>query len=373
MHSTLPARDADVLALAKSKGNRKPRKDTKTGQEIDINLYVYQHDGGVAFAYENSTSDKELDEEITFELKGLRIDENPSATKLNFVVGPNSTKVIRLSKTSEGFAISYNVSYLVKQASTADPNKAILGLAMGVGGLTVKGDAGSGPADAELKKKAKSQGSCKQRKETKTGNEVEIFQYVLQHDDGVFILYENRTKDFALDEELTFDMQGLTLKENPGKTSVKIELPPQSERAIHLVKTGPAFSIKYSMSYLVKFAGKGSFGSARLPEHELRKLAKEKGQQKQRKDNKTGEVVDIVLYVLQHDQGVFLYYENNTKNYELEEEVKFELKGLQLAEDPKGNTVKFALKPGQSRGIILDSTKEEFSISYNVSYMIRQL
>jgi len=319
---------------------------------------------------------------VSFELKGLRIDENPSASKLNFVVGPNSIKIIRLSKTSEGFSISYNVSYLVKTATvkTTDSNRAEAGLAIGIGGLNLNAGVGVGTslakgnsADLELKNKAKTQGTVKQRKDTKTNTEVEIYQYVLQHEDGVFILYENRTRDYALDEELTLDMKGLSLAEKPGATTVKIDLPPQSERVVHLIKTEPSFSIKYGMSYMVKFVGKGSFGSNRLPESELIRLAKEKGQQKQRKDNKTGEIIDIVLYVLQHDQGVFLYYENKTKNYELEEEVKFELKGLQLAEDPKGNTVKFTLKPGQSRGIIIDSISEEFSISYNVSYMVKQV
>lgn len=426
----LPKSDIELKILAKQKGQLKPRKDTKTGQPVDINCYVYQHPDGVIMVYENNTYNKVLDEEVKFELKGLRIEEDPYASKVSVVLGPNQFKVIRLKKYLDEFAISYNVSYLVKdllevpqslytQQSTSYgqqpsytqqpcytqqpsytqpflkqsdfetsktrpylPEKPLSSQPLSYEKPTYSQQPYYGQSylqpkqeslEDELKRKAKELGSRKQRKDTKTGNNVEIFLYVLQYEDGVLLLYENNTPDLLLDEEITFELKGLTLAEDPGKKVLRFELGPGKDRAVYLKKIAPEFSILYNVSYIVKYIGKGGSGAEKLSEWELRKLAKEQGQKKQRKDTKNGDPVEIYVYVLQHEHGVYMLYENNTTNLELDEEIAFELKGLELADDPKGDMVRFILKPGDRKGIFINRVAEEYAISYNVSYLLKKL
>lgn len=472
----LPKSDYELRALAKQKGQQKQRKDTKTGQFIDINCYVYQHAEGVLIVYENNTFNKILDEEIKFDLKGLKIEEDPYASKLNIILGPNQVKIIRLKKIMDEFSISYNVSYLVKDSTEVSsqvyekpaysdlPNSNKLSnntQQSGFGSLsTSPGDQSnnfglnkqseidttqsrsyypkysperplsngiSGDDDwqkykvtpeklanvqlstnekplqqslympqqqphslgnpssqyrqqsqqetfeKELKQRAREQGTRKQRKETKTGKNVDIFLYVIQYDDGVYLLYENNTTDLLLDEEIKLELKGLVIAEDPGNSTIKLQLGPGKNQGFILKKTAPEFAINYNVSYLVKQIGRGSFGSEKVPEWELRALAKEQGQKKQRKDTKSGELVEIYMYVLQHDQGVYFYYENNTKNLELDEELIFELKGMQVSDQPRETVVRFLLKPGQNKGVFIERTAEEYAISYDISYLLRNV
>lgn len=479
----LPQSDQELLLLAKQKGQQKQRKDTTTGLGINIYCYVYQHPDGVVIAYENATPNKFLDEEIKFELKGLRIEEDPTASKVKFVLEPNQIKVIRLKKLMDEFAISYNVSYLVKDVPENSHKPAFENPTYKQQQPPLKDSAtemtqskpyssekedyrrnpeeefrkqnpptrgervlSSQPYEGEnqppygqqqnptygqqnpvynqqyqppynqqqtpyqkqpsygqqppnydqqrpydqqppynqpqpyykkesslsdLKRRAREEGTRKQRKNTKTNSNVEIFLYVLQHEDGVFLLYENRTTDLILDEEIKFDLKGLILEEDPSQTILQFELPPGRDREIRLRRVAPEFAIAYNVSYIVKNTTRDSPG--KMSEWDLVNLAKEQGQRKQRKDVKTGVPVDIFMYLLQHDQGIYIYYENNSKNIELDEEVKFELKGLQLAADPEGSIVRLVLKPGQSKGISIVRVAEEYSISYNVSYLLKYL
>jgi hypothetical protein len=137
---------------------------------------------------------------------------------------------------------------------------------------------------------------------------------------------------------------------------------PAGQKAIVLTKVNPYFEVKQSYSEIPTFE---------RTEAQLRSIAKEKGQKKQRKHQKTGDMLDIWCYILQHSDGVYFYYENNTPQYTLDEEIKFKLQGLKIEEAPEATSLKFVIPPGQKREIKLKKTLNEFSIGFSTAYLIK--
>ena len=56
-----------LFKLTKKKGIKKKRKDKETGKEVDINVYVFKHDFGIAYLYRNKTNNMILNEKVNIE------------------------------------------------------------------------------------------------------------------------------------------------------------------------------------------------------------------------------------------------------------------------------------------------------------------
>ena len=181
-------------------------------------------------------------------------------------------------------------------------------------------------------------------------------------DDGFGYFFFWNKSESTLKSEVYFKiMSGIKLrKPNIGKKfAVTV---PAGQKAIVLTKVNPYFEVKQVYSEIPTFE---------RSEAQLRTIAKERGQKKQRKHQKTGEMLDIWCHILQHSDGVYFYYENNTKQYTLDEEVKFKLQGLKIEGDPNASNVKFVIGPGQSKEIKLKKTLNEFSIGFSTAYLIK--
>jgi hypothetical protein len=65
----------------------------------------------------------------------------------------------------------------------------------------------------------------------------------------------------------------------------------------------------------------------------------------------------IYLYEIQHEGGVFYHYVNESKDHEIEEEITFELEGIEVVgypTDKDGNCkVLVKLKPGENKSLNL--------------------
>lgn len=192
--------------------------------------------------------------------------------------------------------------------------------------------------------------------------ELNVFKFSELTDDGFgYFFFWNRSES-TLNTEVYFKlMSGIKLRKPFAGKSFKITVAP-GENQIVLTKVNPYYEVKQVYSEIATF---------QRNDNQLKKIAKEKGQRKQRKHHKTGEMLDIWCYILQHSDGIFFYYENKTNQYLLDEEVKFKLQGLKIESDPLNSSVKFALPPGQTKEIKLKKTLNEFSIGFSTAYLIK--
>jgi len=102
----------------------------------------------------------------------------------------------------------------------------------------------------------------------------------------------------------------------------------------------------------------------------LAKMCIEQGKKAPRPDTETGAHVDIYQYSLQHGGGIAYLYVNETNDKTLEEEIEFQLVGLELEENPGETTIEIKVLPGQQRMVKLRSTEGPWKISTGVSYAI---
>ena len=181
-------------------------------------------------------------------------------------------------------------------------------------------------------------------------------------DDGFgYFFFWNKSQS-SLQTEIFFKiMSGIKLKKPLSGKSFKVNVAP-GEKQIVLTRVNPYIEVKQVFSEVATFQRSAG---------QLKSLAKERGQKKQRKHQKTGEMVDIWCHVLQHSDGVYFYYENKTKDLILDEEVKFKLQGLKIEDDPFATNAKFILPPGQTKEIKLKKTLNEFSIGFSTAYLIK--
>jgi len=63
--------------MCKELGKKNGRPDPETGAAKDIWQYSYQHGDGVCYLYTNNEAKDTLEEEITFNLVGLEIEDSP--------------------------------------------------------------------------------------------------------------------------------------------------------------------------------------------------------------------------------------------------------------------------------------------------------
>ena len=77
-----------------------------------------------------------------------------------------------------------------------------------------------------LKESCRNTGKKNSRPDPETGDPKEIYQYSLQHSDGVCYLYVNETKDETIEEEIEFKLTGLEIEGKPGETKLEIVVGP---------------------------------------------------------------------------------------------------------------------------------------------------
>ena len=99
-------------------------------------------------------------------------------------------------------------------------------------------------------------------------------------------------------------------------------------------------------------------------------MCRDTGKKTGRPDPETGEAKEIYQYSLQHAEGVCYLYVNNTANQTLEEEIEFQLTGLEVEDKPDQTTVEFTIGPGQEKFIKLKSISTPWKIATGISYGI---
>ena len=100
----------------------------------------------------------------------------------------------------------------------------------------------------------------------------------------------------------------------------------------------------------------------------LMQMCLNKGKKQQRDDE--GNPVDIFQYSLQHDGGVAYLYVNETPNRTLDEDLEFQIQGLELEENPGQTEINVKVGPGQKRLVKLAATTGPWKIGVGVAFVI---
>ena len=181
-------------------------------------------------------------------------------------------------------------------------------------------------------------------------------------DDGFGYFFFWNKSQATLNTQIYFKvMSGIKLRKPFRGKKFDLTVAP-GEKQIVITKVNPYYEVKQVYAEHPTF---------QRNEQQLQALAKETGQRKQRKNQKTQEMVEIYCYILQHSDGIYFYYENNTPDLLLDEEVKFKLQGLQIEDDPTSKSVKLIVQPGEKKGIKLKKTLNEFSIGFSTGYLVK--
>ena len=180
-----------------------------------------------------------------------------------------------------------------------------------------------------------------------------------------YFYFCNRSKS-AFSTTISFqNMNGVKLKKPfSNQEAFSIRLDPGEEKIV-LTKLDPSVKVKQA------FIEAPAFQKNDDDDYDYVLQAKQHGIRKQRIDTHSNQLLDIWFYLYQYDNGILVIYENKTTDRILEENIKFELEGLEIREEKKANQMKVIVKPGETKIIYLDKTAEEFSASYTVSYITK--
>ena len=82
-----------------------------------------------------------------------------------------------------------------------------------------------------------------------TGQPQDIFFYTYTNQNGIYYLYENKTADKTLQENVEFTLTGCTIKDMPEhETKVELKLQPGEVKLIQLIRNEDE-SCRTQMSY----------------------------------------------------------------------------------------------------------------------------
>ncbi len=73
------------------------------------------------------------------------------------------------------------------------------------------------------------------------GNNYDMYSYLLQHEHGTSLYYENNTDEFILDEDITFDLRDCKIEGISG-SAAKVRVGPRQSSLVNIIRTGPSFS-----------------------------------------------------------------------------------------------------------------------------------
>ena len=94
------------------------------------------------------------------------------------------------------------------------------------------------------------------------------------------------------------------------------------------------------------------------------------GKKAGRPDPETGEQMEIDQYNLKHEGGIAYLYVNKTTEHTLEEDLEFQLTGLEIEGKPGETQVQLKVGPGQTKLLKLVGTAKEWKVSCGVSYAV---
>ena len=153
----------------------------------------------------------------------------------------------------------------------------------------------------------------------------EIKKYKCFGEEGYgFFHFVNESKSATLKEKVSFTtFKGLALCKPQQGSSYDISVGPGQSKTI-LIKCDPeGYAMSTSSSTSVSFTGK-----------KLKEMCKELGKKASRPDPSTGQSHDISVYTYQHSSGVCYLYTNNSTAHILEEQIEFQLQGLEIEDNP---------------------------------------
>ncbi len=181
-----------------------------------------------------------------------------------------------------------------------------------------------------------------------------------------YIYVENLEEDAKLIEDVKYTkFEGLQLLPPFHGTSYHIEVGPGQSQLI-LIKHIEVNEYNLIFSYQ---------SSIQFGEKTLKKLAKEKGNKKKRKDTKENKDLDIDVYIYKHTFGLCYYYENNTKNKRLKEQINIATNtNVDFVGEKEGtNEIIFVVEPGETHFVELRGKNNLWKVQPKITYAIETL
>lgn len=175
-----------------------------------------------------------------------------------------------------------------------------------------------------------------------------------------FIIIENDETAASYKEKVSYtNFKGLEFVPPETGSAYDILVPPQGNRTI-VLKCDPA---GYAMSSSA--SSQVVHGGAKLEE-----LCLAEGKKAPRPNPETGAETAIYQYSLRHGGGIAYLYVNETSNLLLEEEIEFNLVGLEIEDAPGETTAEIKVGPGEKKLLKIRATEGQWKISTAVAYGI---
>ena len=181
-----------------------------------------------------------------------------------------------------------------------------------------------------------------------------------------YLYFENYEEDATLIEDVKYTkFEGLELLKPFHGTSYHIEVGPGKTEII-LIKHLQLNEYNLIFSYQ---------SSIQFGEKTLKKLAKEKGNKKKRKDTKENKDLDIDVYIYKHTFGLCYYYENKTENLRLKEKINIE-KNINIefvGEKEDTNEILIIVEPGENNFVELKGKNNLWKVQPRITYVIENV
>jgi hypothetical protein len=183
-----------------------------------------------------------------------------------------------------------------------------------------------------------------------------------------YFFYSNKSKT-NMTEEITLKAStGITFKKPVRGKKARIDVK-AGEEAIILIRINPM--VEKPMIDVSKTT------TFEMAVNELIRLAKANGivQNRQHKNKE----VDIIVYVLHHQNGVCYYYENLTSNLVIAETLTLDTRGVGVRSDAvlvnsnapqQPMVLNVLVQPRESKHVILDKINDDWAVKASVSYRI---
>lgn len=101
----------------------------------------------------------------------------------------------------------------------------------------------------KLKELCRKEGKRNARPDPNSGEPTHIYQYSMQHSDGICYLYVNETTNLTLEEEIEFKLEGLEIEGKPGETTAQVTVGPGQERFVKLRSISQPWRVATAISF----------------------------------------------------------------------------------------------------------------------------
>lgn len=176
-----------------------------------------------------------------------------------------------------------------------------------------------------------------------------------------FIIVRNEEAEATFEETVKFNtFKGLELLKPESGSSYEMRVAPGEIKTI-LIKCDPE---GYAMS--TSSSTKVVLGNSSLEQQCI-----EQGKRAARADPSSGEAYDIHQYTLKHSGGIAYLYVNNTADKTLEEDLEFDMSGLEIEGKPGETAITVRVGPGQRKLVKLRTTADAYKLRVGVAYDIQ--